>query len=78
MSTDATHLPAHTSPASRPAPARDTVRTQLTGVYEAARQLLRGTPIAAPMISRAGLRAEAHRARLILRATMNDQQRGGR
>jgi hypothetical protein len=30
------------------------------------------------MISRAGLRNEAHRARLILRATIKDQQRSGR
>jgi hypothetical protein len=29
------------------------------------------------MISRAGLRSEAHRARLIVRATIKDQQQSG-
>jgi hypothetical protein len=53
---------------SRPSP-------QLTRLSEAARRLLRGAPpVAAPMISRDGVRGEAHRVRSILRATMKDQQ----
>ena len=48
---------------------------QLTSLSEAALRLLRGVPpVAAPMISRAGVRGEAHRVRSILRATMKDQQ----
>jgi hypothetical protein len=31
-------------------------------------------PVGQPMISRAGVRGEAHRVRSILRTTMNDQQ----
>jgi hypothetical protein len=41
----------------------------LTSLSEAARRLLeRASPVAAPMISRAGVRAEARRVRAILRA----------
>ncbi len=48
---------------------------QLTSLFEAALRLLRGVPpVAAPMISRAGVRGDAHRVRSILRATMKDQQ----
>jgi hypothetical protein len=48
---------------------------QLTGLSEAARRLLRDTPPGGqPLISRAGVRSEAHRVRSILRATMRDQQ----
>jgi hypothetical protein len=48
---------------------------QLTSLSEAARRLLRGVPpVAAPMISRAGVRGEAYRVRSILRATMKYQQ----
>ncbi len=48
---------------------------QLASLSEAARQLLRGTPpVAAPTISRAGVRDEAQLVRSILRATMKDQQ----
>lgn len=51
---------------------------QLTSLSEAARRLLRApTPVAEPMISRAGLRSEAHRARLIMRAAIKDQQQSG-
>jgi hypothetical protein len=52
---------------------------QTTQLTIAVRYLLRGTaPVAQPMISRAGIRAEAHRVRAILRATMKDQQIGGK
>lgn len=48
---------------------------QFISLSEAARRLFRGTPpVAAPLISRAGVRGEAHRVRSILRATMKDQQ----
>ncbi len=47
---------------------------QLASLSEAARRLLRGAPVAAPVISRAGVRGEAHRVRSVLRATKKDQQ----
>ncbi len=78
MSTDATHLPAHASPASVPRPRATRNASRLTGITEATRLLLRDTPSDTPMISRAGLRSEAHRARLILHAAIKDQQRSGR
>lgn len=74
MSTDATPASTPSTPGWRGAPG-----SQLASVSEAARRLIRGAPPGAqPMISRAGLRKEAHRARLILRAAINDQQRRGR
>jgi hypothetical protein len=73
MSTHATPVPTPRPPGWRGAPG-----SQLTSVSEAARRLLRGaTPVAQPMISRAGLRSEAHRARLIMRAAIKDQQQSG-
>lgn len=48
---------------------------QLTGLSQVTRRLLGGAPpVAAPMISRAGVHGEAHRVRSTLRATMQDQQ----
>jgi hypothetical protein len=42
---------------------------------EAAQRLLRAdAPIAQPMLSRSGIGVEAHRVRLIIRATISDQQ----
>ncbi len=48
---------------------------QLTSISEVARRLLRGTPsVAEPVISRAGIRGDAHRVRSIVRAAINDRQ----
>lgn len=45
---------------------------------QAVRRLLRHTPpVAEPMISRAGMRGEAHRVRSILQVTIKDQQLSG-
>lgn len=47
----------------------------LTTLSDAVRRLLKHTPpVAQPMISKVGIRDEAHRARAILRASMKDQQ----
>jgi len=73
MSTHATSAPTPPPPGWRGAPG-----PQLTSLSEAARRLLRApTPVVEPMISRAGLRSEAHRARLIMRAAIKDQQQSG-
>jgi hypothetical protein len=49
--------------------------SQLAGLSDAVRRLLSGTrSVAEPMISKAGLRGEARRARTILRAAMKEQQ----
>lgn len=73
-STPTTATPAHPV-GSRSARRPDRQSPRLTSLSEAARRLLRGAPIAAqPMLSRAGVRDEAHRVRSILQATINDQQ----
>jgi hypothetical protein len=70
--------PAAPMPTPRPSDWRGAPGPQLTSLSEAARRLLRGpTPVAEPKISRAGLRSEAHRARLIMRAAIKDQQQSG-
>ncbi len=71
MSTNATPVPTPGPPGWRGAPG-----SQLARVSEAARRLLGGaTPVAEPTIWRPGLRSEAHRARLIMRAALKDRQR---
>ncbi|MGH2853717.1 MAG: hypothetical protein ACRDLF_05950 [Solirubrobacteraceae bacterium] len=48
---------------------------QLTSMSEAALNVLKGRPpTARPMMSRAGIRAEARRVRSIMRAHMRDHQ----
>lgn len=80
MSTQATPALVCPNPASSQRSRRPSRQiTQLTSMSEAARRLLRGAPsVTQPMISRAGIRVEAHRVRAILRATMKDQQLTGR
>jgi hypothetical protein len=68
--------PAHANPASSRRSRRPSSQTaQLASMSAAARRLLKGAPpIAQPMISRTGVRVEAHRARAVLQATMKDQR----
>ena len=78
MSMPSTPTSAH--PAGGPSPRWPRHESlQLTSLYEAARRLLRpALPAAQPMISRAGVRDEAHRVRSVLRATRDQQLIGGK
>ncbi len=75
MATD----PAQISPASgQRVRWRGRQSPQLTSMSEAALSVLRGSSsIAQPMMSRAGIRAEARRVRSIMRAHMKDHQLTG-
>lgn len=75
----ATPAPARTGPVnSHRSRGLNDQSPKLTSVSEAAWRLLRHTPpIAQPVISRAGVRSEAHRVYSILRATIEDQQLNG-
>ena len=79
MSEHATPTPARTGPVDSQRLRRPNRESpQLISVSEAVRRLLRPTPPGAePMISRAGVRGEAHRVRTILQATMKDHQLNG-
>jgi hypothetical protein len=79
MSEHATPTPARTGPVNNQGPRQPNRESpQLTSFSETVRRLLRRTtPGAEPMLSRAGVRSEAHRVRAFLQAAMKEQPLNG-